>query len=46
MIRGSRCETKRDCDGIFYLFLPQQAEFATERDGGSTRYGVTLSWGS
>ena len=42
----SRCAGSHDCDAIFYLFLPHQAEFATEGDGGSTRYGVTLSWGS
>jgi hypothetical protein len=46
IVHNSRCEEKTDCDGIFYLLLPHQAEFATERDGGSTRYGFTLSWGS
>jgi hypothetical protein len=46
IVHGSRCETKSDCDGIFYLLLPHQAEFVREDDGGSTRYGVTLSWGS
>jgi len=35
-----------DDDAWLYLVLPQQAEFSTERDAGSTRYGVTLSWGS
>ena len=46
IVRNSRCSTKSDCDGVFYLFLPHQAEFVREDDGGSTRYGVTLSWGS
>ncbi len=45
-MRHARCRTKNDCDAVVYLLLPQQAELATERDGGSTRYGVTLSWGS
>ncbi|MCX5745113.1 MAG: hypothetical protein NT062_21720, partial [Proteobacteria bacterium] len=27
------------------IFLPQQAEVVWERDAGSTRYGVLLSWG-
>jgi hypothetical protein len=40
-----RCETKRDCN-LMMLLLPQQTEFAAEHDAGSTRYGVTLSWGS
>jgi hypothetical protein len=46
LLRSDRCAGKHDCDAVFMLLLPHQAEFATERDGGSTRYGVTLSWGS
>jgi len=40
-----RCATKHDCD-MFLLLLPHQAELAVEHDAGSTRYGVTISWGS
>jgi hypothetical protein len=36
----------RDRDAVLYLVLPQQLEVAREDDGGSTRYGVTVSWGS
>jgi hypothetical protein len=39
------CETKNDCGGILLFILPQQLEFAVERDAGTTRYGATLSWG-
>lgn len=40
------CDTRQRCAGLLLLMLPQQLELAAERDGGSTRYGVTLSWGS
>ena len=36
----------RDRDAALYLLLPQQVELSNERDGGSARYGITLSWGS
>jgi hypothetical protein len=46
LVRHLECTRRDNCDAWVYLFLPQQIELTNERDGGSTRYGVTLSWGS
>jgi len=34
-----------DVAGILLFLLPQQIEFTVERDTGSSRKGVTISWG-
>lgn len=39
-------DSPRASNALLYIILPQQAEFTSEDDGGSKRYGVTISWGS
>ena len=42
---GDGMESKEDAGRMLVLLLPQQVEVAWERDAGSSRVGVALSWG-